>query len=194
MITKKKKSFVDAKNKIRIINDLLIRPDGCKRIVGLAGPDFIPCVERWMKKGFEHITIYENNVETFAEQSKILNKVYPHINVVLGDILDVDVMENVFYDLDLDKTINNARNLERFQEYFMLTTCLRGSRGHAGEDRNYVENRFFEMRGEKIVMDGELRREWWTDYPGQKEIVTDKGIYQTTSYSDGAPMLAILKL
>lgn len=193
MLKQKTKDFTKAVRKINAINTLL-NPNGCKRITGLAGPNPVECVARWVKAGFERITVYENDVDTFIRQDALLSRAFPHVNLVLGDILDYEPIENEFLDIDLCCSINKARNLEKFKENFLITFCLRPGRGHPGEGREWTEKKFVEMRGEKITESYLM-----TDIPHAvtiKEIVTDKGVYHTTSYRDvdSPPMLMITKI
>ncbi len=200
------KNYSEAASKIQIINDLLIRPEECRRIVGLAGPNPVECIQRWMAKGFHHITTYERDLDVFLRQERMLSKKFPDVNMVLGDITKSYIVGNTFYDLDFCCSVRSLPDLSVFIEPFMATVTLRAGRGHKGENRDFVEQYFFEeVRGEKI--------ENWnlTDYTYdkgiysigaiksakaprcQREIHTNKGSYLTTSYRDTAPMLNIVK-
>lgn len=187
MQNQKTRDYTNAIRKRRAI-ETVFNPNGCKRIVGLAGPHPVQCVKRWIEAGFEHITVYENNVDTFIKQKRALSKHYPHINLNLGDILELQPIENVFYELDLCCTLKNLKNIERFQGNFMLTLCLRGM------NRELTENQFISMRNEKLVTSYNMIEEKYG--LTVKEIFTGKSTYHTICYRDpdSPPMLIITKI
>lgn len=169
-------------NKIRVINDLM-NLNGCKNVVGLAGPNPIECINRWIAKGAKNIIIYEIDRNTYKLQKKLL-KNYKNVKVIYGSVTSSPFMRNTFYDMDFCKNLWSIGDIEKYKSNFMFTFSCRNV---FGIRRNSLTKMFFNRRGEAILAQNK------TKYPSQIEIITNRGIYYTTVYKDKTPMITIFK-
>lgn len=189
---KSSKYYPACPRKLKVREDVM-NLNGCKRLVGLAGPQPLECIQRWRNKGAEDIIVYENNVDTYIQQQKLLIRDIK-VDLCLGDIMTAPYERGTFYDLDFCSSLMVTEgNFAKFEENFMFTFAMRsGKEKFKGFKKGDMMDMFFERRGETIVGDEETEYCYKTTH--QREVQTNKGIYHVTTYRDGLPMMTFYKL
>jgi len=185
METKSKKLYTERLRRRQVRNDV-INFNGCKKVVGLAGPQFESCIEFWKSKGANEFVTYENNIDTFIKQMNTLK----NVDVNLGDIMNVNYEKDVFYDLDFCCTLDELKgDISKFEDNFMMAFSMRNFTGFKKGD---VMDQFFKRRGE--IIEGDMETEYCYYKTFQREVVTNKGVYHVTTYRDTCPMITFYKL
>lgn len=169
-----KKSYIDSNNKHFVRN--LIIPRGVN-VIGLAGPDAKEYIDFFKKKGYNNISIWENDKETIVKQiPQIIGK---GVTYNIGDIINAPVHSNTLYDLDFCCTMDSIEpHLKKFEDNFILTVS------EMWKSKWDSINTFLEMRGERMMKRLELSE-------NEHLIMSNKRKYMIYRYFDTSPMVVI---
>ncbi len=162
-----------------------------RTLVTCLGPSPEVSVREAMNKGYYNIISYELDKKTLIDQDKAIREfeLNPNVNITLvpGDILQANVKNGIYYDLDFCGFITQFKeHVKKFKNNSTFTFCLRDG-NKTGKHKERTIKTFFELRNEIIEdrYDVDDKRIY---------IDTTEGKYLLLSYRDGAPMLTITKI
>lgn len=152
-----------------------------KNLITLGGSNFANYLSL-IPKCVEHITSYEMDQQEYISQLIDIHNVDRNVNIILGNIMEAEIQENTFYDLDFKCTLPSvAYIIQKFQNCpFSITFSYRPYKIES------IPPMFSKIMGEKLIK---------IEKKGDKKlIITNKKAYKYYHYCDKSPMGTITNI